>query len=552
MRFSIKAKTILGVALIEATLLAILLFTTYQLLSDLINDAVVKRASTTANLFYSTTKNAFLSYDLASLEADVQELMNNPDIEYVRIADINGRVYAEAGNQTALSRPFSSDSSVNLATDGIYDVRRNIDVDNTLYGNVDLGINISTVKSSLNDIRQWAIGIAIAEMALVALFSFALGSYLTGKLNSLRSGVRRLIRSSRQKQYEAIEIQVKGNDELSELALAFNELASYLRVEHTHRKNAESALQKLNQSLESRIEERTAMINAANDELVKINDELKETQVQLLQAEKMASVGQLAAGVAHEINNPIGFVTSNIATLKDYTATYRMLFYEFESVLNHHESKDFEQRRSKLFSSSAYETMTFINEDLEHVLEESQEGLSRVEEIVRGLKLFSRADSDEKQLFNLNDCVKTTLAMVNNKLKYSCEVVTQLSPLPKTYFNVGRISQIITNLLINAGQAIEATGKVGTITISTQETQGYVELVVEDTGCGIPQNNRNKVFNPFFTTKAEEEGTGLGLSISYGIAHEHGGKLTFDSEEDKGTKFLLSLPIIQENNNEVS
>ena len=284
-------------------------------------------------------------------------------------------------------------------------------------------------------------------------------------------------------------------------------------------------------------------MNKKNFQLEEANKDLKETQVQLLQAEKMASVGQLAAGVAHEINNPVGFVGSNISTLSDYVATYQMIFSQIDVVLKSQTDKGKETALEDLRNMLSNQDMAFINEDISDLLNDSKEGLNRVAEIVKGLKLFSRVDSDEMQNHNINDCVRTTLAMVNNQLKYICTVETHLGNVPDVTINVGKISQVITNLLINAGQAIESTGKNGKIIITTCTVNGFVELRVEDTGCGIPASHLDKLFNPFFTTKPEGQGTGLGLSISFGIAQEHGGNLTAISKEGEGSCFTLAIPL---------
>ena len=544
MRISLKLKTILGVAFIEATLLALLLTTTFNLLTNLVNDAVVKRANTTANLFYSTTKNAFLSFDLAGIEADVNELLTDSDIHYVKITDTSGRVFASGGNEQSLNSDFQADTSVSLASDGIYDIRRPIMVDDTLYGYIDLGIDIAAVKASLSDIQQWAYTIAIIEMVLVALFSYFLGSYLTKQINILQQGARRLIQASKENKYEDIKVNVRTNDELEELATVFNHLISHLEEEHIRRAEAENAIHNLNQSLEYRVRERTTELNRKNEELSQSNKSLKETQQQLLQAEKMSSVGQLAAGVAHEINNPVGFVSSNLDTLKEYLASFEILYRDLMEVTQAQTNEVALAKIASLKNSQAYQSMDFISNDVSHLIKESEHGLQRVEEIVSSLKQFSRIDTDQKQLFDLNNCVKTTLALVNNKLKYACDVDINYDELPRVMMNVGKISQVITNLLINAAQAIEETGRRGKLEVRTRaNSNGTVELIVRDNGCGISDENLQKIFNPFFTTKDEDTGTGLGLSISYEIAREHEGMLSVESELYTGTEFTLTLPV---------
>lgn len=543
MKLSLRTKTIAGVASITALLLLVLLVTVFQLLNDLVDSNVKKSADTSVSLFVSTTKNAFLSYDLASLDADVSEILTNPNISYVRVKDKEGNVFVEKGKEDALIRDFIADNSVSEADDGIYDTRAPIMVGNTLYGYVEIGLNIASVTESVSRVKNWTITLALLEFILVGLCSYLLGSFLMSQLRQLHEGARHLGDAVKSNDYKEVFVPVRGKDELSELAEAFNQLVERLKEENEQRQRAQDELKELNTLLEEKVQDRTSLLNQKNFQLQEANKDLKETQVQLLQAEKMASVGQLAAGVAHEINNPVGFVGSNIATLSEYVATYQMIFAQINVALDAKDDKAKNAALNELEKMLANQDMAFINEDISELLADSQEGLHRVAEIVKGLKLFSRVDSDQMQKHNINDCVRTTLAMVNNQLKYICTVETHLGRVPDVLMNVGKISQVITNLLINAGQAIEATGKNGRITITTCTVNNFVELRVEDSGCGIPASHLDKLFNPFFTTKPEGQGTGLGLSISFGIAQEHGGCLSATSVEGESSTFTLMLPI---------
>jgi signal transduction histidine kinase len=517
--------------------------TVFQLLNDLVDSNIKKSADTTVALFVSTTKNAFLSYDLASLDADVSEILTNPNISYVKVKDKLGNVFVEKGDEVALSRPFEADLSVSEADDGVYDTRAPIMVGSTLYGYVEIGLNIASVTDSISRVRNWTVTLALMEFVLVGLCSYLLGSFLMSQLQQLLQGAKHLGEAVKNKDYKEVFVPVRGKDELSELAEAFNQLVERLKEEYEQRQRAQDELKELNTLLEEKVKDRTSLLNQKNYQLEETNKDLKEAQVQLLQAEKMASVGQLAAGVAHEINNPVGFVSSNISTLSEYVATYQMIFSQIQVVID---QKDENKRAASLIELKKMlgkQDMAFINEDISDLLSDSREGLQRVAEIVKGLKLFSRVDSDQMQKHNINDCVRTTLAMVNNQLKYICTVETHLGRIPDVEMNVGKISQVITNLLINAGQAIEATGKNGRIIITTCTVGEFVELRVEDSGCGIPPSHLDKLFNPFFTTKPEGQGTGLGLSISFGIAQEHGGMLSATSTEGDGSTFTLALPI---------
>lgn len=273
-----------------------------------------------------------------------------------------------------------------------------------------------------------------------------------------------------------------------------------------------------------------------------LKKDLHDTRRQLLQAEKMASVGQLAAGVAHEINNPIGFVSSNMATLADYIGTYQAVMVQVMEYISQQTEDSLPAPVAAIKTSIEENDIEFINEDILSLVEESAEGLIRVSEIVRGLRLFSRIDSDDRQWFDINQCMQTTLSMVNNKLKYICQQDVRFGEVPRVYINVGKITQIFTNLLINAGQAIEATGKQGQIIVKSWLEDDCVHMSVTDSGCGIKQEHLDKLFHPFFTTKPEGQGTGLGLSISFGIAEEHGGTLKAISKEGVGSTFTLILP----------
>lgn len=543
MRLSLRTKTIAGTALIEATLLLVLIITSLTFINAIIEENVIKRAQTTANLFSSITRDPLLALDLASLEASVAELMTNPDIAYARIIDSQQRVLAHRSREGISELPSSSDTSVNSIDDSVYDIREPITVSGQYYGEVQIGIDVTSVQSSLIRIRNWIVSLALLKMVLVALFSFGLGTYLTSQLKSLRSGAKAMLRAIREQNYENVSIPIKGRDELSELAESFNTLVDTLAAESRSRSSAQNDLKELNRSLENIVNERTQALSDKNHELQQTNKNLKETQQQLLQAEKMASVGQLAAGVAHEINNPIGFVSSNLSTLKDYLSLFQILLDMAKKLAPDAQADELKARLTELQAFYTQHDLDFISEDVGPLIEESSEGLLRVSEIVKGLKIFSRIDSDEQQWYDLNHCLNTTLTMVNNKLKYICKVEKQFADLPKVYFNLGKLTQVFTNLLINAGQAIEATGKQGVISVRTLRQGNMVKVQIQDTGCGIDKDNMDKLFNPFFTTKPEGQGTGLGLSITYGIIQEHGGQIHVSSTPGEGSLFELTLPI---------
>ena len=277
-------------------------------------------------------------------------------------------------------------------------------------------------------------------------------------------------------------------------------------------------------------------LRLSNAELHRSNEQLQAAQSQLLQSEKMASIGQLAAGVAHEINNPIGYVNSNLGALENYLRDLLDLLAAYEAV-------EFElpaATRAKLGDLRQKIDLEYLRTDTASLVSESQEGIMRVTKIVKDLKDFSHAAGDEEwKLADLHQGLESTLNIVHNDLKYKCEIVKEYGELPEIECLPSELNQVFMNLLVNAGHSIEQRG---TITIRTGTANGAVRVEIEDTGSGIPAEHIGKIFDPFFTTKALGKGTGLGLSLSYGIVRKHGGHIEVASELGRGSKFTVRLP----------
>ncbi|MCF6255864.1 MAG: ATP-binding protein [Gammaproteobacteria bacterium] len=278
----------------------------------------------------------------------------------------------------------------------------------------------------------------------------------------------------------------------------------------------------------------------AHDELERTHDELKASHAQLLQSEKLASIGQLAAGVAHEINNPVGYVYSNLGTLQKYIDNLCQILEGYEQLET---LVDADQEALKKVQTLKQELdLEYLKEDLRDLVSESREGISRVKNIVQDLKDFSHVDEAEWQWTNLHHGLDSTLNIVNNEIKYKAEVVKEYGELPEVECLASQINQVFMNLLVNAAHAIE---EHGLITIRSGQDDDAVWVSITDTGKGIEPDNMKKIFDPFFTTKAVGMGTGLGLSLSYGIVHKHGGEIEVDSEVGKGTTFTVHLPVKQ-------
>ncbi|MCB8748441.1 PAS-domain containing protein [Rhodoferax sp. U2-2l] len=302
------------------------------------------------------------------------------------------------------------------------------------------------------------------------------------------------------------------------------------------------ALRESRDRLEQRVLERTAALHALNatvnqekERLAQLVDELEATQAQLMQSERMASIGQLAAGVAHEINNPVGFVNSNLGSLQTYVLHLLKLLAAYERV------------ESTLAAPAAQEIaqvkkdidFAFMCDDITELLSESLDGLKRVTRIVQDLRNFSRVDESARQPADLEAGLESTLRVVWNELKYKAEVVKEFAGLPQIMCYPFQLNQVFMNLLVNASQSLVDKGR---ITLRTGFDEHQVWITVQDTGNGIAPENLKRIFDPFFTTKPVGKGTGLGLSLSYDIVKKHGGHIDVTSVVGQGTTMTVFLP----------
>ena len=270
---------------------------------------------------------------------------------------------------------------------------------------------------------------------------------------------------------------------------------------------------------------------------------LEEAHNQLLQSEKLASIGQLAAGVAHEINNPIGYVNSNLATLRDYVKSLLAVLDTYQAA----EGELPEGARAGILAARESADLDYLKGDILALLEESSDGTARVRRIVQDLKDFSHVDQGEWALADLHKGLDSTLNVVHNEIKYKARVEKAYGDLPMVRSLPSQLNQVFMNLLVNAAHAIEGQG---VITVRTAVVDDEARVEITDTGNGIPEHIQSRIFDPFFTTKPVGKGTGLGLSISYGIVRKHGGRIEVESTPGKGSTFRVCLPLHATENEE--
>ena len=309
----------------------------------------------------------------------------------------------------------------------------------------------------------------------------------------------------------------------------------------TRRRQMETSLKKNQEELINKnkeIEKNRKDIQLALERLEKSHEELKSSQLKILQQEKMASIGQLAAGVAHELNNPLFFISSNLETLGKYV--HRMIDFiqtQSEAVTSLDDPvviRKINKKRKEL-------KLDYIMEDMKVMLKESLDGSERMKGIIHELNCFSRMEEEEYKDADINQCIESAITIVWNELKYKSILEKNYGDLPLTKCYTGQINQIFVNLLVNA---VNAIAERGVITIKTWHQDNSIWMEVSDTGSGIPQENLVKIFEPFFTTKDVGKGTGLGLSITYEIVRRHKGEIAVKSEVGKGTSFTVRIPVV--------
>ncbi len=372
---------------------------------------------------------------------------------------------------------------------------------------VALGASKVQAKAVLKSVNYTFLTVVGAVVVLLILTILITSSWVLKPLYELVEAL-----GSFESQEQAVTIPVKNDTEIGLLTESFNEMSKKIW-------QARSDLRKKIAELEL------------------ANKELKETQTKLVHSAKMVSLGQLVAGVAHELNNPIGFIYSNMTHLKDYSDK----LIDLANVA--------ETNPKKLSELKDKYEFDYIVKDLPKLVASCQDGARRTRDIVLGLRNFSRLEEAKLQEIDIHQSLDTTLNLLQGEIKGRLEIHRQYEPIPLVHCYASQINQVFMNILSNAVQAIEGAGHVWISTVALKEykdsndKRGWVQVSIQDSGKGMSPEVLEKIFDPFFTTKGVGQGTGLGLSISYGIIQNHGGEIQARSEGGVGTEFIVIIPV---------
>ena len=423
--------------------------------------------------------------------------MKSDDILYARVLDQQGRVLTQSDTIS----PGALDTQASEVDDGIYDAKAFIEVNGETHGTVEVGFSIHPILNTIEEAKRWSYAIAFLEMALVAIFSFILGRYLVNKLSLLRDAAETISRGELKTQ-----IVVKGNDEIDVVATAFNRMSATLKATREQEKVLEQQLRALNEELESKVEQRTLALSEKNHLLEIANHEIKSAQAQLIAAEKQASLGVLASGIAHEVNNPLSIVRSNIDTLRGYIR-------QCVDAINL--LKQMPENTSNLDQVLEETDFDYLASDYQSLIAESEAAILRVTLIISQLRNMElHKDETQLELLNLKDLVNKSVDQAfqqyPERLRSTCQLLIQLPDdlfiRAKARLAIDAISSVITNAL----QAVPLE-KDALINIQCQMHGVELKLTIEDNGEGIEQREISHIFDPFFTTREIGAGTGLGL-----------------------------------------
>ena len=506
-------------------LITIISITAYfmQFTRDVMNKSFEERQSVSksiANIIYTSARDGMMKNDYSNLKDLSNRLGENRLINFVAVYDLKSKDKVIFSSINGLNGKTIPKSDLVNEYKKLYPYDTDMRFEKTTIGKKILVIMAYSLDSNIS----YYLKSMTSKNPSIAIFFLLLGSFcsllmiklITVPINSLTKAVK--IFSTGNFEHK---IPMTYYKELNILIRSFNEMSSIIYRTHA--------------SLEEKIRERTAEIEDKNAKLNDAMQELKGTQAMLVHAEKMRSLGELVAGITHEINNPVNFIYGNLTHLSNYSQDLMDIidkYKEYTSLLPAEQKEEME----KLLEDKEYD---YLKGDLPDLIKSCREGTVRTKNIVMDLKNFSRTEKMVINEIDINKEINTTLNILYNKYKNRITIHKEFGNVASIDCYGGQINQVLMNIIDNAIFAIKDTGD---IYIRTKDSGNNLIVEIEDNGTGISKENIEKVFEPFFTTKGVGEGTGLGMSISYKIIESHGGKIDIDSELGRGTKFTITLP----------
>lgn len=486
---------------------------------------------------FMTTKN------YPPLSGFLQNLASSKNVLYARIQDSDNATVAQSQNSDKFHREkaklkkvytseiFSVEKYFSLASKGwVLEAHIPLFEGAQRLGSVQIGYSHSLMTQE----TKRAIKIGLFAGGIGVLLSLLL-SFLTSTI--LTRPIKRFIEDIKVISGGNLDHQVNipSRDEIGRLAKEFNHLTTGLKNTLAEKDDYAGRLAHLNINLENLVRERTLALEKSHQELQEAYQNLQNAQTQLVHSEKMASLGQLVAGIAHELNNPISFIYGNMDHLEEYIGDMKRLINGFTclSSLNPEERKRVEELLGEV-------DLDFVLKDLDKLIKSCKNGAERTKNIVTALRNFSRLDEAELKEVDVHQGIESTLELLAHEYKNRINIHKDYGQLPKLYCYASQLNQVFMNLLANAAQAIDGKGDVW---IKTHLNGDTAIISITDSGRGISEENMKRLFTPFFTTKPVGKGTGLGLSISYGIIKKHDGQIRVESRVGAGTTFTIELPV---------
>ncbi|MBF0236262.1 MAG: HAMP domain-containing protein [SAR324 cluster bacterium] len=553
---SFRLKTILGIGLIEAFILLIIVGNSLSFLRDMTHNELQKRAETAAALFATTTKNAVLSSDLASLDSFVEDALSNPDLEYARVLR-NNIVLAERGNPDLLKKPFVPDMDYETVTDQVFDTFSEIREGGALYGRVEIGLSIASQMQILSDARRSTWSIAFFELVLSALFSFILGLFLTHRVNELEQAARKIAKGERD-----VKVTESGNDEMSRLAKAFN-LMSYNLREASHKiYQHQQQLELTNQNLEHLVAERTQRLQEKNNILEKTMRMLDEERAKQLRSAFYAGISENAIGVLHNIGNSITPAFAHIKLVHKQLTETKITHYlkELHRNIQHHLTTG-DLDAFLINDSRGSQYMTFFNEIIlqqEQILENTklhldhlEQNLGHVAEMINIQQRYAKMDIPFESV-KIPQLIKDVHSMYDwefQKHEIQFEFI-MAEDLPLLECHRNKLVQVLLNLFKNALESIQRQINAfpdceRKIILEVTMDVDALRFVLLDTGYGADDKVKAEMFKFGFSTK--ERNSGFGMHDFANFVQSHHGSLEFSSDgTGKGAQIMFTLPVHQD------